>query len=231
MDRRTALEVLGLSETSPGALDPASVKRRFRSLARDRHPDLGGDPAAFHALHTAYEVLTAALAEGAELPATPTVARGRPSRVDDPTSAVRRLDTDALDTAAVALAERVAGRGAARVLSRAPGARTNRFAASLAAGTTSSLDLVLRRPRTPDGSCTVHVELTGRGRAARRALSGLDLLRVDGAAWSRRRGDAVTVVECDLTGLDAAAVARRAAAATARLLSALDWPLQQWRAI
>lgn len=231
MDRRTALEVLGLHEGSSDALDPAAVKRRFRALARDRHPDLGGDPADFHALHAAYEVLRVGSGDATERPADPGVARGRPSRSDDPTSAARRLDADALDATASALAGRIAVDGTARSLSRAPGARTNRLAASLAVGTTSTLDLVLGGPRTPGGPRTVHIELTGRGRAARRALSALDLLSVEGAAWARRRGDAVTVVEADLAAGDVEAVSRRAAAATARLLAALAWPLDQWRPV
>jgi hypothetical protein len=48
--RPRCLEVLGL--TPP--IDAGVVKRRFRELARQSHPDLGGDPAEFIAIRAAY---------------------------------------------------------------------------------------------------------------------------------------------------------------------------------
>ena len=223
MEHRTALAVLGLS----GDVDLALVKQRFRALARDHHPDHGGDPARFQDLHTAYEVLRIALSEAPER-AGPDIARGRPSRTDDAQDTARRLDAAELDAAAATLAERIVVRGGCRYLSRAPGARTNRLAASLAIGTTSVLTVTLRESGTATDLRTAHVELSGRGRAARRALSGLDVGRVDGAPWARRRGDALTVIEAAVTGHGADGAAHRAAAATARLLDALGWPLTQW---
>lgn len=225
MERRTALAVLGLT----GEVDLALLKRRFRTLARDHHPDLGGDPATFQDLHTAYEVLRAALAE-APGRAVPDVARGRPSRADDAHDAARRLDAVTLDAATAMLAQRLTTRGECCYLSRAPGARTNRLAGSLAIGTTSRLAVTLRPSAGATAPAVTHIELSGRGRGARRALTTLDVGRIDGAAWSRRRGDALTVIEARVSGADVAAVAHRAAAATARLLDALDWPLCQWRA-
>lgn len=223
MDRRTALSVLGLS----GEVDVPLVKQRFRTLARDHHPDHGGDPATFQDLHTAYEVLLLALSAAPE-PAAPDVARGRPSRADDAQETARRLDAAALDAATGELAELLVAAGAGRYRSRAPGARTNRLAGSLAIGTASVLTVVLRDGAAPTGPRTAHLELSGRGRAARRALSDLDVTSVEGAAWSRSRGDAITVLAADVTGSDVAAVAHRAAAATERLLDALDWPLSEW---
>ena len=223
MERRTALVVLGLS----GEVDLALLKQRFRTLARDHHPDHGGDPATFQDLHTAYEVLRVALADAPERSA-PDVARGRPSRTDDAQDTARRLDAAALDAATATLADRIATLGRCRYLSRAPGARTNRLAASLAIGTTSVLTVMLREGGTPTGPRTAHVELSGRGRAARRALSGLDVGQVDGASWARRRGDALTIIDADVTGDGVDGAAHRAAAATARLLDALTWPLTQW---
>ena len=223
MEHRTALAVLGLS----GDVDLALVKRRFRTLARDHHPDHGGDPATFQDLHTAYEVLRTALADAPER-VGPDVARGRPSRTDDAQDTARRLDAAPLDAAAAMLAERIVTRGRCRYLSRAPGARTNRLAASLAIGTTSLLTVALREGHPTTGPRTAHVELSGRGRAARRALSSLEVARVEGASWARRRGDALTVIEADVTGDGVDEAAHRAAAATARLLDALGWPLTQW---
>jgi len=224
VDRWTALEVLGLDED----VDLPGLKRRFRSLARDRHPDRGGAPEAFQDLQTAYEVLRIALVGTPRTPA-PRVSRGRPSRTGDAAERDRLLDGAVLDATAEELARRVAASGACRYLSRAPGARLNRFAASLAVGTTSTLDITLAPDRTPDRPSVVHVELTGRSRGARRALAALDLTTVVGSAWSRRRGDAITVVETDVTGSDAVTTARRAAAATAGLLERLGWPLSAWQ--
>lgn len=224
MDRRAALDVLGL-EDGAGLAD---VKQRFRTLARDRHPDVGGDPAAFQDLHTAYALLRAELADAPDVPA-PRVARGRPSREDDAATAARTLDTEELDVEAESLATRLEATGRLRALSRAPGARLNRLAGSLAVGTTSTLTVTVAPPRAPGGVHTARIELTGRGRAARRALGAVDPVAVGGAAWARRRGDAVTVLEAQVAGPDRATVARRAAAATARLLRTLTWPLTEWR--
>jgi hypothetical protein len=224
LDRSRALEVLGLD----GDVDIDALKRRFRALARDHHPDRGGAPQDFHDLQAAYEVLRVSLA-GDPRPPVPRVARGRPSRGEDAARRARLLDEAALDDAAEDLAARVTSSGACRYLSRAPGARFNRLAASLAVGTTSTLGVSLTSRSAADAPRTVHIELTGRSRAARRALSALDLTSVDGAAWSRRRGDAITVVEADVTGPDAGTAARRAAAATVRLLDRLGWPLRAWR--
>lgn len=225
MDRRAALDALGLED---GA-DLADVKQRFRMLARDRHPDVGGDPAAFQDLHTAYKLLRSELADAPDAPA-PRVARGRPSREDDAATAARTLDTETLDVDAEALATRLGTTGRLRALSRAPGARLNRLAGSLAVGTTSVLTVAVAPPRVLGGVHTARIELTGRGRAARRALSAVDPIAVGGAAWARRRGDAVTVLEAEVVAPDRGTVARRAAAATARLLATLSWPLAEWRA-
>lgn len=51
--RRQALQLLGLE---PGASREA-IKRAYRRLAKAHHPDLGGDPAAFHRLDAAYRLL------------------------------------------------------------------------------------------------------------------------------------------------------------------------------
>jgi hypothetical protein len=224
MDRRAALDVLGLAD----GVGLADVKQRFRMLARDRHPDVGGDPSAFQDLHTAYEVLRAALEEAPESTA-PRAARGRPSRDDDAATAARALDADTLDATAMELARRLVANGTVRAVSRAPGARLNRFATSLAIGTTSTLDVVIARPRVPGAGHTARIELTCRGRAARRALAAVDPGAVGGAPWSRRRGDATTVLEAEVRAEDRDLVARRAVAAIARLLATLAWPLAQWR--
>lgn len=52
---RQALALLGLEE---GA-SPQAIKRAYRRLAKTHHPDLGGDPQAFHRLEAAYRLLLA----------------------------------------------------------------------------------------------------------------------------------------------------------------------------
>jgi hypothetical protein len=184
VDRRRALIVLGLDAD----VDLAGLKRRFRALARDLHPDRGGDPSAFHDLQSAYEVLRTTFSDGPAIAAAPQVARGRPSRDDDPEGPARRLDEHPLGAEAQALARRLMTVGTSRSVSRAPGSRLNRVAASLALGTASTLDARLARRPTPDASCTVHIQLTVRSRSARRALAALETSTIRGAAWSRRRG-------------------------------------------
>jgi len=47
-------ELLGVSRTA----DFAAIKAAYRRKAKDSHPDLGGDPEAFHLLKLAYDVLS-----------------------------------------------------------------------------------------------------------------------------------------------------------------------------
>ena len=51
--RADALRLLGLES---GATKPM-IKRAYRRLAKDHHPDLGGDAQAFHRLEAAYRLL------------------------------------------------------------------------------------------------------------------------------------------------------------------------------
>jgi curved DNA-binding protein CbpA len=50
LDRREALARLRL----PPSADREQVKRAYRRLALDHHPDAGGDAAGFHKLQRAY---------------------------------------------------------------------------------------------------------------------------------------------------------------------------------
>jgi hypothetical protein len=98
---------------------------------------------------------------------------------------------------------------------------------------TSSLELAVMDPQgrggmLPGTAVQVRAVLTGRGRAGRRALIALDLGAARGATWSRRRGDAIVVVETVVSGTDAAEAARRAVVATGHLLEVLGWPLATW---
>ncbi len=239
MDRSTALDVLGLDTSS----DLDAVKRRFRMLARDLHPDHGGDPRAFHDLQVAYRLLCRDL-EDPDVTPRPRVARGRPSRerpgpAPAPTRAGRPLAplTDAdlralLSDRRHQLDEEQLARllmiGATvgqrhRLVSRAPRARTGALSALRAVGATSSLVL----GSDPAG---IRMELTARGRRARRALTEVDLSALVRATWTRHRGDAVTIAAADLGRTERSEDgARRVAGAVVELLDALGWPLGRWR--
>jgi hypothetical protein len=74
------------------------------------------------------------------------------------------------------------------------------------------------------------MELTARGRRARRALTEVDLSALVRATWTRHRGDAVTIAAADLGRTERSEDgARRVAGAAVELLDALGWPLGWWR--
>ena len=216
MRREDALAALGLGADA----DPRTVRRRFRMLAREHHPDRGGAPERFAELHRAYAAL-----RDLPTPARPTVARGRPSRT---AATAGRLDTDA-DAEAAALARRLAtgpvptGAGGVRrlrLVSVAPGARRNRAVAALPEGSVARLELTA-------GPARAGVRLVVRSRAARRVVVGLALDAPGlGGSWTRHRGDAAMELRCDLVRPDVPAEA--AARAAVGLLGALGWPLREW---
>ena len=247
MDHRAASEELGL----PADADLASVKRRFRALAHDHHPDRGGDAARFAAINDAYRLLSAS--EPESTPRRPTVARGRPSRdarpVDDvATGAVTGLtvagllavDGDGREAVHLArvrnltplqlaqLIRRTSGLTARGIVlvSRAPGSRMNRLAHVLAADATSTL-----RCAAGPGGAGLTIELQARARPARRHLARLGSTMVDvPAVWQRRRVDAVTTLVTSVTaGTSTAETAVLATERILALLTALHWPLDEWR--
>lgn len=235
-ERRAARAVLGLA---PGA-DAAAVRAAYRRLARDLHPDRGGDPDAFDRVTRAYRVL----ADGDE--ATPPIVPGRPSRAAAPSrphlpsEGVAPLDPDELAAAAAAtarldvallarwLATPTSGAHPLRpfaATSRAPSARTNRAAHLLAETSTSWLRVTVVE-RT-----VVRAELRAIGRRARAAV---DSLRLDGAergrGWTRRRGSSSTSVHQERTVDDDPRITALAVAdEVGALLERLAWPLDQWR--
>lgn len=52
---RQAPECFALLGFAQAPTDPQAVKERFRQLAKQRHPDAGGDPEEFALLHRAYQ--------------------------------------------------------------------------------------------------------------------------------------------------------------------------------
>jgi len=225
VDRHEAQRFLGVSDDA----DLVTLKRRFRVLARELHPDHGGDPAAFRDVHRAFALLRDDLPVEDGAPRAPRVGRGRPSRTED-TGDVRRAMDELLDAEALALAGRLDADRGLRLTSRAPGARGNRLATSLDAAATSSLHVVVGPAARDDDPASCRIELTARPRASRRAVTALDLRRLRVAAWTRSRGDAITVLHAALrvrTG-DVTSIELLAAGAVSELLGALAWPLEQW---
>lgn len=53
LQRQQALAVLGLSANAT----PQQIKRRYRALAKQYHPDCGGDPRQMQKIIAAYEFL------------------------------------------------------------------------------------------------------------------------------------------------------------------------------
>lgn len=244
MELQAALEVLGLEPD----VDLTTLKRRFRALAHDHHPDRGGDAARFAAINDAYRRLTSSELE----PATPrTVAKGRPSRTTASEDGLSRrpgigLTPDALTGPSdrrlrelradrrslltpLLFAELLLHLRAGQQLvlaSRAPHAWSNRMATVLSEDATSTLRCSLT-PSTHE----LTIELRARARAARRKLATAtgDAVVLP-PTWRRQRSDAVMTISSTrpFTMSDAAS----AISATERvldLLETLDWPLAQWR--
>jgi hypothetical protein len=230
MTREQALRVLRVPPTA----DAATVKRAYRRLAREHHPDLGGDPATFHDLQRAFE----RLADEVPVVARPRVVRGRPSRAHAgfattidlasvdwaaPLPAPRdRFDRDRL---AVWLArDHAAPLHPLEAASRAPASRLNGLATVLAGDLSSSLQV---RPDTDDrGAPVVTVELRGSCRRARRAL---DRASLEGT-WLRTRGSNTTVLTTSVApDPDRRVTAVRVTDRVDRLLDAVAWPLRDWR--
>lgn len=210
------------------------VKRAYRRLAREHHPDRGGDVRIFHQLQAAFERLVEEDLSG------PSVARGRPSRT--PATAPRdpsQAELDAIevdltvpdravrlhrDLVASALARaHTAAVHPLRAASRAPGARLNRAAGVMASDLTATLRIeVVADDR---GHPVVAIAVTGGARRARRALEDASLEGL----WIRRRRTSSTELRSTLAPrADRRETAVAATARLVRLLDSVSWPLEQW---
>lgn len=234
MDRDEALDVLGLRRHA----DPAAVRRAYLQLARELHPDVGGDARAFHRVRTAYEVV------GDD----PGVAPRPQQRVagveerwwdgagawhDEPVDRVGiDLDRAPGDGAAVRMdldllasclhgAEPVTP---VRLRSRAPGSLLHRMIAWLQPDLLASV-LVAPADDGPRAGHDVAVHVRcGAGRGRR-------LLAAAGTppGWVRARGTETVRLERRLRPCrDPADTAVRVAREVDTALSALGWPLSEW---
>ncbi|MBW3659889.1 MAG: J domain-containing protein [Actinobacteria bacterium] len=242
LSRLEALTVLAL----PANADDEAVKRAYRRLARELHPDAGGDVEAFRDVQLAYERLI-------ELPAGTReqrpAQRARPSRRTRAGDAPSRLWSDqATDVAGIDWDGRVAGTGlvaldvdvVARSLvrpaagpvhpftarSRGPSSLLNRWLHLLADDLTATLQIRPARTRGRRGhDVEVWVRVWARG--ARR--------RVDAATlpddWVRQRGSSSTTLIRTITpSPDRRITAARAARIVDHGLATAGWPLTSWYA-
>ncbi len=230
LTREEAARRLGLTTSA----EAGDVKRAYRRLAREHHPDLGGDSDTFDELQRAYERMV-------DDPApAPSVSRGRPSRppvpfVDETEVAdITRVDWQAelpdgdlrLDADRLALWLASGSDAAVRAMeaiSRSPGSKLNRVAHVMSEEFTSTLRVaeVMDDQRRP----VVAVDVVGATRRARRAL---DRVALDGG-WVRTRRSTATQVRATLPpSPDRRATALRATDRLTAMLEQLRWPLTSW---
>lgn len=231
--RLTRDEARRVLELPPSA-DAAARKAAYRRLARLHHPDLGGDPAAFHRLQAAYERLGGQAGDAEDawsgvVPGRPSRPGGRPDpapasvgSVDWSTLPASRPDRLTRDRVATWFAQ-TGGSGGLEATSRAPGSRLNRLAPSLAPDLTSTLTIL---PGSDDrGRDTVRVQLRAAPRRARRAL---DTAALSGS-WTRTRSSSTTTLRTDVPPEpDARLTAVRLLDRLEPLLEELGWPLGAW---
>lgn len=232
LQREQALRVLALASSA----DATEVKRAYRRLAREHHPDHGGDPELFHELQQAFECLLDTDGE----PRAPSVARGRPSRPSAPTTDPAdaadhasidwtvptpthgtRLSRDLL--AAALLTPDGAAIQEVTATSHSPGSRLNAVAPHLAGNLTCTLRLF--PDRDDRGRPVLTVELRAWNRRSRRTLQQAST----GSHWARIRGSSSTLLRSSLTpGTDPRSTIVRAVDRTVALLDGLDWDLAGW---
>lgn len=209
----------------PPSADNAALKQSYRRLAREHHPDHGGDPDTFLLVRQAYERLG-----GEHGTPPPAIVPGRPSRTrsspprrmdlatvdwaSDPLRAGQRLRRDAL----AAWLATTGGRGPMDATSRAPRSRLNALAPNLAEEWTSRLSI-----RSDQREATL--VLRGSPRRARRALDGAPLA----GQWHRTRSSSATTLRAQLRITeDPQQAAVEVLARLEPMLDALSWPLEAW---
>lgn len=240
LSRVEALALLAL----PADADEDAVKRAYRRLARERHPDAGGDVDAFRDLQRAYERLLATSPTPRE-PRTPQ--RARPSRRtragDAPTQrwSDRGADLDDIDwdgrvpgSGLTALDVDLVARALARpadgpvhpltARSRGPRSLLNRWLHLVADDLTATLQVRPARTRGRRGH-DVEIWIRVWARSARRLVDAATLPD----DWVRQRGSSTTTLIRTLTpSPDRRVTAARAARVLDEGLAAAGWPLGTW---
>lgn len=222
-ERLTVAEARRILRVGP-AVGAPELTRRYRRLARDRHPDAGGDPDAFHRLQAAYELLRAE--DGGT--ARPEPVRRGATGVDvagPPAPDVSALDWDVPTDRARMTRDRLAVRVAAAAplapvtaRSRGPRSPLNPLVRLLSPDLSSSLQVVPGRVAT--------VRLTVRQGRMRRRLLDASLP----GAWSRVRENRLVTARLKLpTRPEPRRNAARVVGAALDLLGALEWPAGAWR--
>ncbi len=240
MEPPDALVALGLR----GPADAREVKRAYRRLARELHPDHGGDVDRFRDVQRAYEAIRG----------------GTDARVTGPRAQVRVAGVDqrwweapgawheqAVDTDGVDLSRSVTGAATrvdvdllasllhepdvesgpvrpVRVHSRAPGSRLHRIVTWLQPDLLSTISAA----PAPDGARPGHdvrVVLRAPGGRGRRVAAEAPLP----TGWTRRRGSDVVAIRRDLRPSRAPAeTAVRVAREVATSCATLGWPMDDW---
>lgn len=236
-----AVRILGLR----APVDAAAVKRAYRELAREHHPDRGGDAGTFHRIQAAYEVLRGTLPDLGQPPApsapatTASVAdrwwesptRWHEGAVDTsavdwttelPASTPYPLDPDRL---AVLLAAAPSGPVATvTARSRAPGSWLHRVIGWLQHDLLAELRIA---PAADQGlrDHDVEVRLSFRSLKARRIINDASLPQ----GWIKHRGSSSTTVRRVLhPSVAREATATRVAGLVTELTDAAGWPLDDW---
>lgn len=238
LSRSDALRILGLGPSA----DISAVKRAYRRLAREVHPDVGGDPDRFLELQHAYQRLLATRRRSDRA-----VARGsRPQSADWAEPPTRRFSDDLVDTTRIDWGTPIPDRAVLRadaeylsVLLAAPGPGPVHPVTARSRGPRSPMNRLIRF-LDPDLTATWRI-----GSARERGLTGHDVelrlrvwsrsarRRVDRqgvpTGWTIQRGSSSATLARTLhPSRERRATAVRSVASLCALLEAIDWPLDSW---
>lgn len=236
MDEREALAVLELR----GPADAATVKRAYRRLARELHPDAGGDTAAFLRVQTAFEVVGG----GTDLQTGPAPQQRMPSVDDRWWDAGSAWHTEDVDRSAFDLGRAFPDGDAVRMdvellavlllggepvrqvrlHSRSPGSRLHRIITWLAPDLLASTLI----GATADGRRAGHdvdVEVSSAGGRGRRLLAATE----PPGGWTVARGSDTARLRRSLRpSRDPRDTAVRVALEVEAALASVGWPLDEW---
>lgn len=240
MEPPDALAVLGLA----GPAGPGEVKRAYRRLARELHPDRGGDPDRFRDVQVAYEAIRAGTDAQAAGPRPQVRVAGVDQRWwESPGAWHERL----VDTRDVDLERTVAGPATrvgvdllasllhdpageagpvrpVRVHSRAPASRLHRIVTWLQPDLLATIS-VGPAPDGPRPGHDVRVVLRAPAGRGRRVAAEAPLP----TGWTRRRGSDVVAIRRDLRPSRVPAeTAVRVAREVRACCDTLAWPMDDW---